>query len=40
MKFYQFPNGKNEMYLRCLDGEWMITDSEWTELPGCERKYS
>lgn len=36
---YQFPNGETNLFISCVDGEWIIKDSEWSEIPSCERNY-
>lgn len=36
---YQFPNAATNLFISCVDGEWVIKDSEWSEIPSCERKY-
>lgn len=33
---YQFPNGQTNLFISCVDGEWVIKDSEWSEIPSCE----
>lgn len=37
---YQFPNGETNLFISCVDGEWVIKDSEWSEIPSCERNYT
>lgn len=34
---YQFPNGETNLFISCVDTEWIIKDSEWSEIPSCER---
>lgn len=36
---YQFPNGHSTLYISCIDNEWTIKDSEWDEIPSCEREF-
>lgn len=35
---YKFPNGNSVLYISCVDNEWTIKDSEWEDIPACERK--
>lgn len=35
---YKFPNGDSVLYISCINNEWTIKDSEWDEIPGCERE--
>lgn len=34
---HQFPNGQKALSIKCVGGEWEVEDSEWTEVPACER---
>lgn len=34
---YKFPNGHSVLYISCVDNEWTVKDSEWGEIPSCER---
>lgn len=38
LRDYLFPNGETSLYISCVDGEWTIKNSEWDEIPSCERK--
>lgn len=37
LRDYQFPNKEKTLYLICNDGEWSVKDTEWDEIPSCER---
>ncbi|XP_030749920.1 hemocytin [Sitophilus oryzae] len=33
---YQFPNGKNDLMLKCVGGQWKPVDESWEAVPSCQ----
>lgn len=37
---YQFPNGKTQVMIECVDSKWQVRDEpSWNPVPSCQRRF-